>query len=135
MVRLQFAWDHKSTLAILSKFYFHCETKKTADCWRFFCVHLPSIFRKLNCKVSLFHIDQCSKRGEKKAPFEGPFLLIQFAFDFFAFENLDNIFWPNIVIVFKGHTAFLAGLDLCHFVLKAFQCLKRSFVDHDVVAQ
>ena len=71
----------------------------------------------------------------KKTRLSAGFSLRKFALDFFALKDLDDIFGTNIIIVFKGHTAFLAGLDVFNFVLKAFQCFQRAFMDHNVVAQ
>ncbi len=41
-----------------------------------------------------------------------PWASCQLAFHFFSLENLDHVAFADIVIVFKGHTAFLTGLDL-----------------------
>ena len=54
--------------------------------------------------------------------------------DFFTREDLDHITWTDVIVVLEGHTTFLTGLDLWHFILEALQGLERAFVDHNVIA-
>ena len=55
--------------------------------------------------------------------------------DLFLLEEFHAVALPNVGIVLEGHSAFLASLDFRHFVLKPFQSLQFSDMDHNIVAQ
>src|SRR5262245_22401870 len=49
-------------------------------------------------------------------------------------EAFDDVAGADILVVGKGHTAFLTRRHLAHLVLEAFQGRERTLVDDDVVA-
>src|SRR6185437_13151269 len=58
----------------------------------------------------------------------------QRALDGFDLETLDDVALLHVLIVGEGHAAFLADLDLAHFVLEALERRQVAFMDHDIVA-
>ena len=63
------------------------------------------------------------------------FRLVEDPLDFLTLENFDHIVSADIIVIFKGHTAFLTGLHLGNFVLEALKGFKRAFMDHHIIAQ
>src|SRR5688500_8270613 len=66
-----------------------------------------------------------------KAGEDGP---SQRALDGLDLVALDDVALLDVLVIGKGHAAFLARQHLAHFVFEALQGREIAFVDHDVVA-
>src|ERR1700744_354803 len=58
----------------------------------------------------------------------------QRALDGFDLETLDNVALLHVLIIGESHAAFLADLNLAHFVLEALERRQIAFVNDDIVA-
>src|ERR1041385_6118739 len=59
---------------------------------------------------------------------------LQRALNGFDLETLDHVALLHVLIVGEGHAAFLAALNLFHFILEALERGQIAFVNHDIVA-
>ena len=66
----------------------------------------------------------------RRAPHEG---LLHHALFFNDIVTFNNITGLDIVIIFKGHTAFGSFLHFRDFILKAFEGFEHAFMDNDII--